>query len=207
MHLMDIFRYKQAELDYLRKKDKKLAAAIDRIGIIERGVDKDLFSALIGSIVSQQISNKATETVGNKLIMLCGGITPESIHNTDIADVQKCGMSMRKARYIKEAGEAVYSGALDLADFGAMTDAEIIGRLSALPGIGVWTAEMLLIFSLERKDVLSYGDLAIRRGICNLYGHKTISKEQFERYRRRYSPYCSIASLYLWELSKEEKAV
>ena len=152
MHLMDIFRYKQAELDYLRKKDKKLAAAIDRIGIIERGVDKDLFSALIGSIVSQQISNKAAE-------------------------------------------------------FGAMTDAEIIGRLSALPGIGVWTAEMLLIFSLERKDVLSYGDLAIRRGICNLYGHKTISKEQFERYRRRYSPYCSIASLYLWELSKEEKAV
>ena len=95
---MDIFRYKQAELDYLRKKDKKLAAAIDRIGIIERGVNKDLFSALIGSIVSQQISNKAAETVGNKLIMLCGGITPESIHNTDIADVQKCGMSMRKAR-------------------------------------------------------------------------------------------------------------
>ena len=84
-----------------------------------------------------------------------------------------------------------------------MPDDEVIGLLSSLPGIGVWTAEMLLIFSLGRMDVLSYGDLAIRRGLCKLYGHKTLTKEQFARYKKRYSPYGSIASLYLWRLSVE----
>ena len=111
---------------------------------------------------------------------------------------------MKKARYIKEIGESVYGGALDLAAFSEMTDEEIIKRLSALPGIGVWTAEMLLIFSLQRRDVCSFGDLAIRRGMCNLYGLETLSKEQFTRYKKRYSPYGSIASLYLWELSKTD---
>jgi len=189
------------ELEALKKKDKKLAAAIERIGMIERGINKDIFSALIGSIISQQISNKAAATVKNRLISLCEEITPEQIHNTDIADIQKCGMSMRKARYIKKAGEAAYTDALDFAALKNMPDDEVIKQLSALPGIGVWTAEMLLIFSLGRRDVLSFGDLAIRRGICNLYGHKTLTKEQFMRYKKRYSPYGSIASIYLWELS------
>ncbi|NLY31532.1 MAG: DNA-3-methyladenine glycosylase 2 family protein, partial [Firmicutes bacterium] len=72
---------------------------------------------------------------------------------------------------------------------------------TALPGVGVWTAEMLLIFSLNRPNILSYNDLAIRRGITNLYGLKELTRDQFEKYRARYSPYCSVASLYLWELS------
>ena len=200
----NVFNYTQTEVEYLKKKDKRLAAAIDRIGIIEREVNKDIFSALIGSIVSQQISSKAAETVGNRLESLCGKITPERVHETDIAEIQKCGMSMRKARYIKDAGEAVYSGALDLTAFPDMTDDEIIKQLSALPGIGVWTAEMLLIFSLGRMNVMSYGDLAIRRGICKLYRHKALTKEMFARYKKRYSPYGSVASLYLWEISTEE---
>lgn len=200
---LDVFEYSQTEINYLKKKDKKLAAAIDRIGHVSREVDRDIFSALIESIVSQQISGKAAETVQTKLMNLCGKITPEHICNADITDVQKCGMSMRKAKYIKSVGEIVYSGTLDLAAFDAMADEEIIKQLSALNGIGIWTAEMLLIFSLCRRDVLSFGDLAIRRGICMLYGHKTLDKERFERYRKRYSPYGSIASLYLWELSKQ----
>ena len=200
----DIFRYTQAELDYLRRRDKKLAAAIDRIGMIERGVDRDIFTALINGVVSQQISSAAAATVKARLVRLCGGITPERIRSADVEDIQKCGMSMKKARYIKEIGEIVYSGSLDLTAFYDMPDEEIIKRLSALPGIGAWTAEMLLIFSLQRQDVCSFGDLAIRRGMCKLYGLKTLSKEQFTRYRNRYSPYGSIASLYLWELSKAD---
>ncbi len=82
-----------------------------------------------------------------------------------------------------------------------MADEEIIDVLSSLRGIGVWTAEMLLLFSLCRPDVVSWGDQAIRRGMMNLYGLKTLSREQFERYRRRYSPYGSVASLYLWAIS------
>jgi len=195
---MDIFSYKPNELEALKKKDKKLAAAIDRIGLIQRPVNKDLFAALISSIVSQQISAKGAQTVETRLRELCGKITPGRIHAADIGDIQQCGMSMRKAGYIKSAAEAVHSGALDMEALRDMPDDEVIKRLIALPGIGVWTAEMLLIFSLERKDVLSFGDLAIRRGICRLYGHKILDYERFLRYKKRYSPYSSIASLYLW---------
>ena len=199
----DFFPYTQADLDILKKKDKKLAAVIERYGMIEREINRDLFCALLGSIISQQISGKAADTVENRLIDLCGEITPERIHEINISAIQRCGMSMRKAQYIKAAGEAVYTGLIDLSSLEAMSDNDIIGLLSSLPGIGVWTAEMLLIFSLRRMDVLSYGDLAIRRGLCKLYGHKSLSKEQFARYKKRYSPYGSIASLYLWRLSVE----
>ncbi|MCL2163557.1 MAG: DNA-3-methyladenine glycosylase 2 family protein [Oscillospiraceae bacterium] len=200
----EFFEYTLAELDALKKKDKKLAAVIESYGVIKRKVNKDLFPALIRSIISQQISGKAADTVENRLLELCEEITPTHIHETDITAIQKCGMSMRKAQYIKEAGEAVYNGAIDIFSLSDMTDMEIISLLSGLPGIGVWTAEMMLIFSLGRMDVLSYGDLAIRRGICKLYGHKALTKEQFDRYKKRYSPYGSIASLYLWRLSVEQ---
>jgi len=198
---MDIFRYTQDELTSLKKKDKKLASEIERIGMIERPVNRDVFAALIDGIVSQQISGKAAQTVYDKLVRLCGQITPELVRAVDAESVQKCGMTMGKAGYIKAAADAVCDGELDLAALPKMSDSEVIEHLTALPGIGVWTAEMLLIFSLGRKDVLSFGDLAIRRGICKLYGHKELTKERFERYKKRYSPYGSIASLYLWEIS------
>ena len=82
-----------------------------------------------------------------------------------------------------------------------MDNAAAIAALSALKGIGVWTAEMILLFCLERPDVLSFGDLAIQRGLRMVYRHREITRAQFERYRRRYSPYGSVASLYLWAVS------
>jgi DNA-3-methyladenine glycosylase II len=111
---------------------------------------------------------------------------------------------MRKANYIKGIGEAAYRGDLDLLELREMPDEVVIEKLSSLPGIGVWTAEMLLIFSLCRPDVVSWGDLAIRRGMMNLYGLKELSKKQFDRFRKRYSPCGSVASLYLWALSVKQ---
>jgi 3-methyladenine DNA glycosylase/8-oxoguanine DNA glycosylase len=108
---------------------------------------------------------------------------------------------MRKARYIKGIGEAAMSGRLDVLKLRELPDEEVIEKLSSFPGVGVWTAEMLLIFSLCRPDVVSWGDLAIRRGMTNLYGLKALSKTQFDRFRNRYSPCGSVASLYLWALS------
>nr|MCU0538679.1 DNA-3-methyladenine glycosylase 2 family protein [Desulfobacterales bacterium] len=101
-------------------------------------------------------------------------------------------------------GEAALRGDLDLAELGRLPDEGVIRKLSALPGIGVWTAEMLLIFSLCRPDVVSWGDLAIRRGMMRLYGLKELSRPRFDRFRKRYSPYGSVASLYLWAVSAEE---
>ncbi|TGE34292.1 DNA-3-methyladenine glycosylase [Desulfosporosinus sp. Sb-LF] len=198
---MEIFEYGQREIDYLKRKDKKLGAAIDRIGMIQREITPDPFAALVSSVVSQQISNKAATTVWNRLYMLLGSITPESITQADLAEIQGCGMSERKAGYIKGIGDAAKSGILDFNRLHTLTNEEIIKKLSSLHGVGVWTAEMLLIFSLCRPDVVSYKDLAICRGMMNLYGLKELPKEKFERYRKRYSPYGSVASLYLWALS------
>ena len=198
---MHIFEYGQKEIDYLKCKDKKLGAAIDKIGIINRKVTPDPFEALISSVVGQQISSKAAVTVWNRLIELLGSITPESISEVDISKIQVCGMSQRKASYIKGISEAAISGEVDFSKLHTMTDEEIIKKLSSLHGVGEWTAEMLLIFSLNRPDVVSYKDLAIRRGMMNLYGLKELPKDKFDKYRKRYSPYGSVASLYLWALS------
>lgn len=200
---MQIFEYGQKEIDYLKRKDKKLGAAIDRIGIINRRITPDPFTALVSSVVGQQISSKAAATVWNRLNTLLGSITPESIAQAELSGIQGCGMSVRKAGYIKGVAEAAISGAVDFHALHSLTDEEIIKKLSSLHGVGVWTAEMLLIFSLCRPDVVSYKDLAICRGMMNLYGLKELPKDKFERYRKRYSPYGSVASLYLWALSVE----
>lgn len=200
---MEIFKYGQKELDYLKKKDKKLGLAIDQIGWIEREVTPDLFTALIRSIVGQQISSKAAATVWNRILERFDAITPQTMVSASVEEIQQCGLSTRKAGYIKGVSDSVAKGNLNLSHLTELPDQEIIKRLSSLNGIGIWTAEMLLIFSMERSDVVSWGDLAIRRGMINLYGLADLTKEQFMKYRKRYSPYGSVASLYLWALAKE----
>lgn len=110
-------------------------------------------------------------------------------------------MTFKKTEYILDFCQQVHSGAFDIDAVEAMTDEEAIEALSALKGIGVWTAEMILTFCLMRPDVVSYGDLAIQRGMRMLYRHRKIDREKFNRYRRRYSPYGTVASLYLWAIA------
>lgn len=196
-----IFPYGLKEIEYLKAQDPVLEQAIKRIGIIERGITPNPFEALISSVVSQQISKKAAETVWNRLQNLLGEITAERIAIVELETIQGCGMSRRKAGFIKGIAEAAQKGEVDFTKLHTLKDEEIIRSLSALPGVGVWTAEMLLIFSLCRPDVVSYRDLAIRRGMMNCYGLSELSKEDFETYRQKYSPYGSVASLYLWALS------
>jgi 3-methyladenine DNA glycosylase/8-oxoguanine DNA glycosylase len=201
---MHIYEYGEKEIAYLKTKDQTLAEAIDRIGKIERHVIRDPFVALISSIVAQQVSIKAAETVYARLTKLAVEITPESIGSLSIEEIQKCGMTFRKAGYIKGIAEAALSGEVDFHALHQLPDEEVVKRLSALSGIGIWTVEMLLIHSLCRPDVVSYGDLAIRRGMMNLYGLETLSKAEFDTYRKRYAPHGTVASLYLWALSVEE---
>ncbi len=199
---MHFFEYGQPEMDYLKRRDKKLGSVIDDMGIIRRRVKPDLFSALVESVVSQQISTKAAQTVSERMnSLLNNAISAQSIANAGLEAIQSCGMSLRKAGYILGIAEASLTGAVDFDSLHTLSDEEIIKKLTALNGVGVWTVEMLLIFSLCRPDVVSYGDLAIRRGMMNLYGLKELPKEKFERYKKRYSPYGSVASMYLWALS------
>lgn len=198
---MPIFQYSEKEILYLKKKDQKLAEAIDTIGMIKREIMPELFSGIVSCIISQQISMKAADTIWNRLVQLIKNIKPEAIHALTDEQLQKIGISMRKTRFIKRIAEAVLDGSFPISELSDKSDEEVIRILDGLPGIGVWSAEMLLIFSMNRMNILSWDDLAIRRGIMNLYHLQELSEEQFEEYRGRYSPYCSVASLYLWEIS------
>ena len=198
---MRVFSYGEAEMTYLKKRDKTLGAAIDTIGPIRREVYGDLFSALVNSIVGQQISSKAQKTVWERINSRLGEITPRTVLSRTEAELQSFGISFRKASYIRGIAERVTDGRLDIAALHTKTDAEICKELVTIDGVGIWTAEMLMLFSMQRPDILSFGDLAIQRGMRMLYRHKKITRELFEKYRRRYSPYGSVASLYLWAIA------
>ncbi|WP_179979202.1 DNA-3-methyladenine glycosylase [Desulfovibrio sp. 86] len=195
------FEYGEKEKHWLRSRDPALSAAMDEIGHIHREVQPDLFKALINAIVGQQISTKAHVTIWNRMQERFAPITPENFENLRAEDIQTCGISMRKALYIKSIADAVKDGGLDLTLLPAMTDAEISASLVQLKGIGIWTAEMLMIFSMQRPDVLSWDDLAIQRGLRMLYRHRTITPKLFAKYKKRYSPHASVASLYLWAIA------
>ena len=195
------FKYGKKETDYLKAHDKRLGEAIDRIGRIERKVAPDLFYAIVRNIVAQQVSGRAAETVIARMKDALREITAATIAAADAATLQRCGTSMRKTEYIKDFAAKVMSGEFDLAAIAGLPDAEVIAALSSLRGIGVWTAEMLLLFTMQRPDILSFGDLGIHRGMRMVYRHRKITKALFEKYRRRLSPYGSVASLYFWAVA------
>ena len=197
----DFFRYDQAAVDHLARKDKKLAAAMQAIGPVRREVMPNLFQALMHAITGQQISMAAQRTVWGRLCGLLGEVTPQNLLARPQAALQALGLSARKVDYMRGIARQVVDGELDLPGMAALEDAEVCRRLSALRGIGVWTAEMLLLFSLQRPDILSYDDLAILRGLRMVYHHRSIDRRLFEKYRRRFSPYGSVASLYLWAVA------
>lgn len=195
------FAYGAAEVEYLKARDAALARAIEAIGPVRREVIPDLFAALVNSIVGQQISTKAHVTIWGRMCEGLGEVTPQVVMACSDEELQRFGLTFRKVDYIKGVAARVLSGEFDLAALDAMSDEQVCKALSALPGIGVWTAEMLMIFSMQRPDVVSFGDLGIQRGMRMLYHHRRITPELFAKYARRYSPYGSVASLYLWAIA------
>lgn len=195
------FEYGETEVQHLKSKDKTLGQAIDRIGHIYRPVETDLFSSVVNTIIGQQISTAAHVTVWCRLCDDLGEVTVQAICATEISQIQSCGTTFRKAEYIKDFADKVRRGDIDLEALRELSDADVVAELSALKGIGVWTAEMLMTFCMQRPNIFSYGDLAIHRGLRMLYHHRNVDKKLFEKYRRRYSPYGSVASLYLWAIA------
>lgn len=195
------FEYSEKEITYLQSKDKKLSEVIEQIGMIEREVDTDLFSSVVHHIIGQQISTKAQATIWQRMKDALGEVNAETILAADISELQSLGMTFRKAEYITDFAEKVHDGVFDLEAVAQMPDDAAIKELVSLKGIGVWTAEMILLFCLQRPDIFSYDDLAIQRGLRMVYHHRKIDRKLFEKYRRRFSPYCSVASLYLWAVA------
>ncbi|MEE1228782.1 MAG: DNA-3-methyladenine glycosylase 2 family protein [Lachnospiraceae bacterium] len=199
--MSDFFQYGEEAVTYLKGKDKKLGEVIDRIGHIDRPVDTDLFSSVIHHILGQQISTKAQQTLWMRMNDGLRTVTPETLLEAGRDKIQSFGTTYRKADYILDFAGKVKSGEFDILSVEQMSDEEAIKALSELKGIGVWTAEMILLFCLQRPNILSYGDLAILRGMRMVYHHREMDRKKFEKYRRRLSPYCSVASLYFWAVA------
>lgn len=195
------FDYGVREVDYLKARDRVLGEVIDQVGHVEREVDPDLFSAVVHHIVGQQISTKAQATIWARMRERLGEVNARTVAAAGTAALQSVGISLRKAEYIQDFAGKVNSGAFDLQRVAALPDSEAIKALVALKGVGVWTAEMILLFCLQRPDIFSFDDLAIQRGLRMVYRHRKIDRKLFEKYRRRFSPYGSVASLYLWAVA------
>lgn len=195
------FAYGQDAIDHLCSRDPKLAEVIGQVGHIYRPVKDDLFACVIWNIVGQQISGKALGTIWGRILEALGEVTPATVSGASVEELQALGMSFRKAEYAHDFAASVADGTFDLEAVRAMPDEEAIAALTTVRGIGRWTAEMILLFCLQRPDILAFDDLSIQRGMRMVYHHRKITKKLFEKYRRRYSPYGSVASLYLWEVS------
>ncbi len=199
----DTIQYGSLEIDYLKVADQKLGRRMEEIGFIERICIPDFYEGFVNAVIGQQISSKAMLTIWNRLKVHCGEITVNSVLSLKEEEWKQMGISAKKAGYLKSCAQKINDGLLDPEALFRKQDKEVIRILTDLDGVGVWTAQMIMIFTMGRKDVLSFGDYGIRKGICKLHNLNELTKEQFVQFQNKYSPYGTIASLYLWEIAKE----
>lgn len=184
----------------LTATDPLLGELIDLIGELTLPLRDDYFASLVRSIIGQQLSVKVATTIWNRIVQACGEMKPEMILAFDEDKLRAAGVSRPKIIYVKDLAGKVSSGEVNLARLPEMTDDEVIRTLTIIKGIGVWTAQMFLIFSLGRPDVLSIADLGLRRAVQWLYHLDEMpGAKDLEQYGEKWRPYRSAASLYLWE--------
>lgn len=190
----------QAE-NFLIQSDKKLANLIYMYGPCQLSKDKrsDLFTNLISIIINQQLSNKAAGQIKTRFFNLIGKKNiPQSIISYNPSELRSCGLSYSKIDFIQGLSGKILSGDLNLLKLKKMSDDEIIKYLVKFKGIGKWTAEMFLIFSLNRPDVFSLTDSALTRAIQNTYSINAVNKDEIITLSNTWKPYRSTASWYLW---------
>jgi len=195
----------------LAAADPTMAALIERVGKIDLATrlkrrqeerPADAYGALLRAIVGQQLSTKAARTIYLRVLDLFGGVTPspEQLLEAGEAELRACGLSGRKTEYIRDLAGHVLSGELELDRLEELSDEEAIAEIVAVRGLGRWTAEMFLIFHLQRPDVLSGGDLGIRKAIQVEYGLEEMpTPTRVLEIGEPWRPHRSLASLYLWE--------
>jgi DNA-3-methyladenine glycosylase II len=187
-------------VDHLKKSDVILASIIARVGPCKMAYREPSFEMLARAIVFQQLSTKAATTIYSRLEQAAGGaLTPESIQNLAVSEMQRAGLSRQKLGYIRDLAEHALSGKVDFALLPAMSDEEVIESLTDIKGVGVWTAHMFLLFSLRRPNVLPIGDLGVRMAIQKAYRKRKMpTPKQVEQIAKGWHPYCSYAAWYLW---------
>ncbi len=207
----------KAAVQHLRSADPVLGELIDAVGPcnLELRIVPDTFAALARSVVYQQLSGKAASAIFARLCALGSALdakgeecpTPEVILASPVGSLRTVGMSAAKERSLRDMAERSVSGKLPaMADFAAMDDETVIAELSQVRGVGRWTAEMFLIFSLGRPDVLSGGDQGLRRGFQLAFDMAELPTPQdLLDHGKRWAPYRSVASWYLWRSAERKK--
>jgi len=182
-------------------QDSNLARLFDAIPRVEIRLQKDYFLSLLGSIISQQLSGKVAEVIYQRVITFFkNDVTPEKILNADKEALRELGLSYRKVDYIKSLAEKVVSKEVHLDDIESLSNQEIIDMLTKIKGIGPWTAEMFLIFSLGRKNVFSVLDLGLRNGLQKLYD-KEMTYDEMILTSKKWEPHQTYVSLALWRFN------
>jgi DNA-3-methyladenine glycosylase II len=193
---------------HLREADPRLGRVIDRV-VKQFGAQRfapssasSHFDAIARSIVYQQLSMKAAATIyGRAVQCLRGSVTPERVLEASESELRTAGLSGSKLKYLRILAAAVAGGRIDLDAVARSSDDEALSALTALDGIGVWTAQMFLMFRLGRLDVLPSGDAGIRKAVQNVYRMQNLPRPQeIVSIGKPWAPYRSIASLYLWAL-------
>lgn len=191
----------QKAREYLIKSDPILGEVIKNYPPFERRVGENYFVNLAETIISQQLSIKAADTIWLRFVKLFpkNKITPENVITTDTEKMRECGISYQKIGYIKDLAEKTLVSGIVFEQFDIMTDEEIIAELIKVKGIGRWTAEMFLMFTMGRPDVFSYGDLGIRKAIQRIYSlKKQPTQKKAEQIAKQWIPYRTVACRYLW---------
>ena len=197
--MIRLYTHKSPEVKYLLASDSKMKKLIKKIGPCKLSITEDPFTKLVKSIIGQQLSVKATRTITGRVNNLCGEITPHNILKVQDNSFRVAGVSSAKTSYIKGLAKKVLQNEIDFDLLHNQTNGEIIDSLTSIKGIGKWTAEMFLIFSLGRLDVFSPDDAGLKRAIRWLYCYEsTPSCLETEKTSEPWKPYRSLASLYLW---------
>jgi len=187
---------------HVLKKDPKLAKVISIVGKYQISTSSNYFESLVEAIITQQLSGSAAKAIAKRFCNLYGKRFPKPIDviKTSDSKLRKTGLSKMKVEYIKELSKAIESKKLKMRSLSKLSDEVIIEQLTQIKGIGRWTAEMFLIFSLGRMDVLPVGDLGLRKGVQLYKSSKELPNEaEIEKLAEKWRPYRTVATWYLWK--------
>ena len=191
------------------QRDKRFAPLIKKHGVPDLKRGKNPFQALVRSIIHQQVSGAAAETIHARFLALfpAGKFpTPKAVRALPLAKMRAAGLSGQKASYIKDLAEKFADGTIRHRTLDSMETSALVEHLTRVKGIGVWTVHMFLIFTLNRPDVLPTGDLGIRKGFQSLYKLKELPDHaQMEKLARAWRPHASVASWYLWRVANSAR--
>lgn len=184
---------------HLVKKDRVMKRLIPQFGDVCLETRGDAFVTLARSIVGQQISVKAAQTVWERFELLPRKLTPANVLKLKVDDMRAAGLSARKVEYLVDLALHFDNGALHVKSWDAMSDDEIVAELIAIRGIGRWTAEMFLIFHLMRPNVLPLDDVGLITGIShNYFSGDVVSRSDAREVAAAWAPYCTVATWYIW---------